>query len=103
MEPSVAVAETIPPASAVEDILLNETDCDDCQITDTLGRGLPFESSTRAERRTGSCAPGCPDWPSPLRMRSVAGCPRPGVGVGVVEPPMVTLNSVVMMLLLAPK
>ena len=99
----MAVAETIPLASEVEDTLLNETDWDDCHTTGTLESGLPFESSTRAVSRTGSCAPGCPDWPSPLRMRSVAGWPTPGVGGGVAPTLTVTVNSVVTMLLLGPK
>src|SRR5258708_4488014 len=60
-EPSMAVAETIPLASDVDEALLTETDCDGCQVTGMLASGFPEESSTRAVSGEGRGAPGGPD------------------------------------------
>src|SRR5438105_14729225 len=95
VEPSIAVADTMPLASEIKDAPLNETDCAVCQTTVTLANGLPLEASTRAESRTGRSELGSPDCPLPLRMRSLAGWPAPGAGAGVPAPPTVTLNGVV--------
>src|SRR5437879_7478950 len=70
----MAVAETTPLASDVDTTLVRDTawGVSGCQITATLGIGLPAASSTRAASGVGK-GPGGPDWLLPLKMCNTAG------------------------------